>query len=102
MTSMADYRSKIEKLEAMASQTASPQEAEVAGRLLERLRGTQGRVETPRRLTREDIKARPDRRHSSVTVTIRTRSGTYTFSEDEASIIFEGAAFVRWSSKRTK
>jgi hypothetical protein len=54
----ADTRSKREKLQAMASQTSSPREAEVARRLLESL-------PPPRTLTRDDIMGKPDVRAPS-------------------------------------
>jgi hypothetical protein len=58
---MPDDRSKIEKLESMAAQTASPLEAEVARLLLERLEGYRARAESLRVLRREDVLAHPDR-----------------------------------------
>lgn len=52
---MPDDRSLTEKLEAMAAQTVSPNEAAVARTLLERLQAGTARAETPGLLSREAI-----------------------------------------------
>lgn len=56
---MPDARTLRQKLEAMANQTASPQEAEVARAMLANLPETRGGNETRRVLTREEILAAP-------------------------------------------
>ena len=59
---MADTRTLREKLEAMASQTASPNEAANARRLLQKRVGSAPRTETPGSRLREAIRAQADRR----------------------------------------
>lgn len=58
---MGDERSLKEKLLAMANQSASPAEAEVARAMLETLAGAQARIESRRLSMREAILASPDR-----------------------------------------
>lgn len=53
-TPMPDERTLVEKLTAMANQTASPEEAIVARRMLARLKA-RGPQKDPRVLTREEI-----------------------------------------------
>lgn len=82
---MADERSLRQKLQAMADQTASPEEAEVARYLLAKLSETgSGRV-----LTRDEILGAPDRKTQGRTMTFRTSKGTvYTIDMDEYDVVF--------------
>jgi hypothetical protein len=56
-----DYRTRREKLSAMAEQTVSPREAEIARRLLSEMTETPTLVSGE--LTRESILAQPNTRH---------------------------------------
>lgn len=80
---MPDERTTIEKLEAMANQTASPEEADVARSMLaamrSRLAGSGARPKSARVLGREDVMAAPDRDFGGVRRGVRVRfpSGTW-------------------------
>lgn len=79
---MPDDRSLVEKLQAMASQTAqSPHEAAMAASLLERLQAGTARIETTRALTRNDI-MRAEDVVSGPRRTRRYEWGGYTIVED--------------------
>lgn len=84
---MPDDRPLREKLEAMAADRSSPQEADVARVMLENMPGPQPRIKTRRILTREAVMAAPDRvssaRHE---VAVRFPSGRWVqMYEDEAN-----------------
>ena len=84
---MADNRSLIEKLRAMADQDASPREAEVARRVLARLGGAPDRKETPRGLSRESILAQPDRDSPREIVHVRVGGEWVALDRDEYNVI---------------
>ena len=87
---MPDDRSRIEKLEAMAAQSASPAEAEVARLLLESLEGYRARIESPRALTRADVLARPNRTGRRLVVWYTDRWGRrVSVDADELISTFE-------------
>lgn len=72
---MPDDRPLREKLEAMANQTASPQEAEVARLMLQSIDRSKAPVQSTRILTRADVLAQPSS-HRPIPVTIRMSDGT--------------------------
>lgn len=73
---MSDDRTKRQKLEAMAAQSASPAEAEVARELLRRLDGPVKAGQSGRLLSRDAILASPDRDSAGGTVRYRASDGT--------------------------
>jgi len=79
-------RSRREKLETMATQAASPAEAEVARILLERLYGDWARKKTPGILGRDDILGAPDVNLRYPNRAVRLRVGTVTFIVDRAEL----------------
>lgn len=84
---MSDNRSLREKLEAMANQTASPDEAEIARAMLAERFASRDNPESPRVLTREQIFAAPDRKTQGGTMRFRTKGGTwYTIDVDELDL----------------
>ncbi len=85
---MADDRSKREKLEAMASQNVSPNEADVARHLLDRL-------PAPRTLSRDEILAHPDTRVPSRPRRFYDPNLRVTMILDDDDPIFEWAANER-------
>lgn len=91
---MPDDRTLLEKLQAMADQTASPDEAEIAREMIKRMLGMadirtmdsvrdRGKV-----LSREAIlEGTPDREKIGGTVRMQTKSGTwFTVDVDEMDI----------------
>ena len=80
---MADTRSLVEKLEAMARQTSSPLEAEVARSMLESLAGTRARKKTPGVLTREAVFDSSDRDSPARGVRVRMPSGYWIHLDED-------------------
>lgn len=74
---MPDERTLVEKLRAMAEQAASPREAAVARRLLERLAGSGAHPQTPGIVSRESVLSTPDRDSHRGTLRYRTKGGTW-------------------------
>lgn len=98
---MPDDRSLTEKLEAMANQTVSPNEAEVARLMLERLQARAGRAKSTGALSREDILAAPDRDSPAASVRVYHRGMWYVLDEDDEIILENGDVLqttrtVRW------
>lgn len=84
---MPDNRPLREKLEAMANQTDSPEEAEIARAIIMNMIGVHEDKKDPRVLTRDDILGTPDRESAGKTMRYRTKSGVwYTIDLDEMDI----------------
>lgn len=107
---MPDDRPLLEKLRAMADQTESPDEAEIAREMIKRMLSMETPEEEYKRrrsvfqsendsrvlnqvLSREDILGTPDRGHIGGTVRMQTKSGTwFTIDVDEMSISIQADA----------
>lgn len=86
---MPDDRPLREKLLAMANQTASPHEAEIAREALERLDAAAGPRKTPGVLTRDDILGSPESETAGRTLRFYSRSAKMwiTVDPDEAELL---------------
>jgi hypothetical protein len=82
---MSDDRSLIEKLEAMAAQDESPEEAEVAAAILARMqsRRSSHKGESTKSLTRERIMAAPNATSLQRAVRLHMGGTVYLFDEQD-------------------
>ncbi len=87
---MTDYRSTIEKIEAVAAEGSGATEGEraAARAALDRLRSSASDRESTRGLSRNAILGAPDesRIRNRATVTIRTSRGVYIVNTDELGL----------------
>ena len=94
---MADNRPLVAKLEAMAQQTVSPHEADVARGLLEKLVANRANPETRRSMSRADILGAPDDfgAGSVHTITVHYKHTTLVMHSNEFELLFPTSYFER-------